>query len=260
MGAGDIASCALTADSETAALLESLPGTVFTAGDDAYEDGSAYDFSRCYAPTWGRLKARTRPAIGNHDRISQNGALYFAYFGSAAGQAPDGWYSFELGGWHIVVLDADCGSVGGCGTGSRELTWLESDLAAHPAACTMAIWHQPRFSSGLHGDDHQVAPFWEALMAAGAEIVVNGHDHDYERFAPQDPDGTLDPAKGIREFVVGTGGAELRAFTSLQPNSEVRNASTHGVIEFGLYPNGYTWRFLGVPGSSFTDSGSGTCH
>ncbi len=260
MGAGDIASCGLTADTATAALVESIQGAVFTAGDDAYPSGTPQQFADCYGPTWGRFRGRTHPALGNHDWETPGAAGYFGYFGSAAGPAPGGWYSYDLATWHVVVLDSECAAAGGCGDGSPQLAWLRADLAAHPAACTLAIWHHPRFSSGQHGDDADVGAFWQALYAAGAELVVNGHDHDYERFAPQAPDGSRDTGRGLREFVVGTGGASLRPFAGVVPNSEVRNASTYGVLVLTLEPGAYRWRFVGVPGSSFGDEGAGVCH
>jgi 3',5'-cyclic AMP phosphodiesterase CpdA len=234
---------------------------VFTTGDNAYSRGTRAEFRRCYDPSWGQFRSRTRPAAGNHDFLTNTGAPYFAYFGAAAGTAPDGWYSYDSGTWHVVVLNSNCAQVGGCGEGSRQLAWLQADLAAHPVACTVAIWHHPRFSSGEHGSDIRSADFWNVLYAAGAELVLNGHDHDYERFAPQDPEARLDPARGIREFVVGTGGESLRLFNPRQPvaNSEVRGGS-YGILVLDLAPGGYDWHFVGVQGRGFSDNGSGTCH
>jgi hypothetical protein len=234
---------------------------VFTAGDNAYENGSASDFADCYDPTWGRHKARTRPAAGNHDWQTQNAQGYRDYFGPAAVNAVgDTWYSYNLGAWHVVVLDANCSRVGGCGADSKQGTWLAADLAASDAACTLAIWHQPRFSSGdEHGNDPSVDPFWRALYSAGADVIVNGHDHDYERFAPQDPDANEDRARGLREFVVGTGGASLRGFDDPQKNSELRVATSPGVIAFTLHSHGYDWRWIPTEGT-VTDTGSARCH
>jgi hypothetical protein len=259
VGAGDIADCGLVADGATADLVDAIPGTVFTAGDNAYPDGSAAEFRDCYGPTWGRFLARTKPAPGNHDHVTKDLAGYLGYFGTAA--APNGasWYSYDLGTWHVVVLDSSCGDVGGCGPASAQGTWLGADLAASKTRCTLAIWHHPRFSSGEHGNDGEVAPFWQALYVAGADVVVNGHDHDYERFAPQDPAGKADPARGLREFVVGTGGADLRDFLAIKRNSVVRASGAHGVIRFVLRPTGYDWTFTSTTGE-FRDSGSGTCH
>ena len=244
VGAGDIADCGLDDDTATADLVAGTPGTVFTAGDNVYPDGTADQFRDCYGPTWGRFLDRTRPAAGNHDWDTKRLAGYLDYFGTNA--APDGksWYSYDLGAWHIVVLDSDCGSVGGCGADLPQGRWLATDLAASRAGCTLAIWHHPRFSSGEHGNDADVAPFWRALYDAGADLVINGHDHDYERFAPQDPDGRVDQARGIREFVVGTGGAALRTFPMTVVNSEVRIAGTHGVIRLVLHPGSYDWTFM----------------
>jgi hypothetical protein len=259
VGAGDIADCGLDDDSATAKLIDALPGAVFTAGDNAYPDGTAEQFRDCYGPTWGRFLDRTRPAAGNHDWQTKGLAGYLGYFGAAA--APDGtsWYSYDLGTWHVIVLDSDCGSVGGCGADSVQGRWLSADLAASGARCTLAIWHHPRFSSGEHGNDAEVAPFWRALYDAGADVVINGHDHDYERFAPQDPNAQLDRGRGIREFVVGTGGAALRAFPTTAANSELRTAVAHGVIRLVLHRASYEWSFLPTTGE-LTDSGSGPCH
>ena len=260
VGAGDIADCGSTHDEATAALVETLPGIVFTAGDNAYETGSAAEYRKCYDPSWGRFRDRTRPAIGNHDAVTAAGANYFAYFGSAAGTAPDGWYSYEAGAWHVIVLNSNCPGPNGCGEGSAQLAWLRADLAGHPDGCTLAVWHHPRFSSGQHGNDLAVAPFWQVLYAAGADLIVNGHDHDYERFGPQTPAGALDATRGIREIVVGTGGKSLRRFHKLVPNSEVRNAASYGVLRLELAPRSYRWQFVDVQATGFSDSGSEACH
>jgi hypothetical protein len=261
VGAGDIASCGLDGDTQTAKLIEGVAGTVFTAGDNAYETGSAQEFGNCYDPTWGRFKDRTRPAAGNHDWGTPNAQGYRDYFGAAAvNDAGDTWYSYDLGTWHVIVLDANCANVGGCGADSKQGKWLAADLVAHPAFCTMAIWHQPRFSSGdEHGNDPSVGPFWDALHAAGADVVVNGHDHDYERFAPQDPQGRIDRQRGIREFVVGTGGASLRGFSKPVANSELRLSLGPGVIKFTLHAQSYDWQWIPAA-SQVTDSGSAPCH
>jgi Calcineurin-like phosphoesterase len=259
IGAGDIADCGLDADEATARLVAAVEGTVFTAGDDAYPSGSESDFRDCYDPTWGRFLDRTRPAPGNHDHLTRDLAGYRAYFGSAA--TPDGtvWYSYDLAAWHVIVLDSSCELVGGCGEDSEQGRWLADDLAASTAHCTIAIWHHPRWSSGQHGSDPVVTPFWRALYEAGADIVINGHDHDYERFRPQDPAGRLDPDRGIREFVVGTGGADTRPFSTIAANSALRATGIHGVIRFVLGSTAYDWEFLSTTGE-LTDSGHGTCH
>jgi hypothetical protein len=260
VGAGDIADCAAGGDEQTASLLDTIGGTVFTAGDNAYPNGTAAQFTDCYGPTWGRHLARTKPAAGNHDWETKDLAGYYGYFGTVAHPAGTSWYSYDLGSWHVIVLDADCEQVGGCAADSKQGKWLADDLAGSKAKCTMAIWHQPRFSSGKeHGDDTAVSPFWEALYDAGADVVVNGHDHDYERFAPQDPDARADDARGLREFVVGTGGAELRDFTAPRPNSLVRAAHSYGVLRFVLHQSGYEWRFISTDGQ-FSDSGAAACH
>ena len=261
VGAGDIADCKdLSGAEATAKLLDQLPGTIMAVGDLAYPDGSKENFV-CYDKTWGRAKSRTRPAPGNHEFHSSGASPYFDYFGATAGDPKTGYYSYELGTWHIVVLNSECKDVGGCEPGSPQEKWLRSDLAAHPAACKLAYWHKPLFSSGgAHGNDITVKPLFQALYDAHADVVVGGHDHDYERFAPQKPDGTADPARGIREFVVGTGGKNHRPFGPPIRNSEVRDATAFGVLELTLKPNSYDWQFIPEAGKSFTDSGTGTCH
>jgi hypothetical protein len=261
IGAGDIADCKdLSGAEATAKLLDQLPGTVMAVGDLAYPDGSKENFV-CYDRTWGRVKSRTRPAAGNHEFHAAGATPYFDYFGAAAGAPKTGYYSYELGTWHIIVLNSECKDVGGCEAGSPQEKWLRSDLAAHPAACTLAYWHKPLFSSGgAHGNDLIVKPLWQALYEANADVVVGGHDHDYERFAPQTPDGAADPGRGIREFVVGTGGKNHRPFGEPKPNSELRDATAFGVLKLTLKPNTYDWQFIPEAGKSFTDSGSGTCH
>jgi hypothetical protein len=261
VGAGDIADCKdLSGAEATAKLLDKIPGTVMAVGDLAYPDGSKENFT-CYAKTWGRAKSRTRPAPGNHEFRFAGASPYFDYFGAAAGDPKTGYYSYELGTWHIIVLNSECKDVGGCEAGSTQEKWLRADLAAHPAACTLAYWHKPLFSSGsAHGNDLRVKPLFQALYEANADVLVTGHDHDYERFAPQTPDGAADPARGIREFVVGTGGKDHRPFGSPKPNSELRDATAFGVLKLTLKPNAYDWQFIPEAGKSFTDSGSGTCH
>ncbi len=261
IGAGDIADCSdLSGAEATAKLLEANPGTVMALGDLAYPNGTAENF-KCYDQTWGRVKSRTRPAVGNHEFHSKGATYYFEYFGPTAGEPRTGYYSYELGSWHIVVLNSECKEVGGCEAGSAEEKWLREDLAAHPSGCTLAYFHKPRFSSGLiHGDDLEVRPLWQALYDYNAEIVINGHDHDYERFAPQDPGGQADPRRGIREFVVGTGGKSHREFGVAKPNSEVRNNDAYGVLKLTLKAAGYDWQFIPEAGKTFTDAGSGNCH
>lgn len=263
VGAGDIASCDdLSGAYATAKLVEQIPGTVFAVGDLAYPNGSDLDFKNCYGPTWGRFKDRTKPAPGNHEYHSTGASGYTNYFGATAGDPKKGYYSYDLGQWHILSLNSECADVGGCDMNSPQGKWLQQDLKDHVAGCTLAYFHKPLFSSGLaHGNDVEVKPLWELLYHAGADIVINGHDHDYERFAPQDPNGKADPVHGIREFVVGSGGKNShRFFASTRPNSEVRNADTFGVLKLTLHPKSYDWQFVPQEGKSFTDAGSGNCH
>jgi hypothetical protein len=257
---GDIASCTSTADEATAQLVATLPGVLATLGDLAYESGTTDEFAQCYDPMWGQFKSRTRPAPGNHEYGSPGAAPYFAYFGSRAGTGAGGYYSYNLGAWHVVALNSNCGPAGGCGAGSPQELWLRDDLRKSWAKCTLAYWHHPRFSSGQHGSDATVAPLWQALVDARAEIVLSGHDHDYERFMPQAADGTLDPVNGIREFVVGTGGKSLYPIVGQAPNSSIRDSQTYGVLRLTLARGRYSFRFLPVLGGTFTDSGRGVCH
>jgi Calcineurin-like phosphoesterase len=233
---------------------------VLLLGDNQYFDGALWKYQTAFAPTWGRLGSLLRPAPGNHEYETAGATGYFDYFGPAAGERSRGYYSYDLGTWHVVVLNSNCAAIGGCGPGSLQLRWLAEDLAAHPRACTLAYWHHPRFSSGQHGDDPTYEAFWQALYKAGADVVLVGHDHDYERFAPQDPSAKADPEHGIRELVVGTGGRETRPFAAVRPNSQVRNDRDLGVLKLRLRVDGYDWEFLPIPGGTFTDSGSAGCH
>jgi hypothetical protein len=245
----------------TADLLAGLRlDAVLPLGDLQYEDGDLASFQAVYHPTWGRFRAVTRPVVGNHEYGTRDAAGYFSYWGRVAGDPAKGWYSYDLGSWHLIALNSQCRHIGGCGPGSPQERWLRADLAAHPAECTLAYWHEPRFSSGHHGDKPDLDGLWRALHEAGAEVVLNGHDHVYERFAPQDPSGTLDDTRGVRQFVVGTGGANHRAFETVKPNSEVRNADTFGVLVLTLGTGHYAWRFVPEPGKEFTDAGTGECH
>jgi hypothetical protein len=260
VAAGDIASCSSSGDEATAALLDNIDGTVAILGDNAYESGSPSEYADCYEPSWGRHIARTKPAPGNHDYLTAGAAGYYGYFGAAAGDPSKGYYSYDLGAWHIIVLNSQCKAVvGDCTPNGEEVQWLRADLAAHSQTCTLAYWHHPRFSSGLNGSDIYVDAFWQALYEYHADVVLNGHDHDYERFALQDPSGNADEQRGIREFVVGTGGASHIAFVAPSANSEVRDDQTYGVLKLTLHPKGYDWQFIPVAGATFTDSGSGTC-
>jgi len=261
LAAGDIASCPASGAEATARLLDALPGTVAALGDEAYPDGSAANFRSCYGPTWGRHRARTRPAVGNHEYNSRGAVPYFAYFGAAAGDPRLGYYSYDLGMWHVVVINSNCAEVGGCRAGSAQERWLRADLAASGARCTLAYWHHPLFTSGAtHGPEKELRPIFAALYDAGTELVLTGHNHQYERFAPLAPDGRPDPVRGIRTFVVGTGGASHYPFRAAMTGSEVRDNTTFGVLRLDLRPGGYDWSFVPVAGGRLNDSGTGSCH
>jgi len=258
IGAGDIATGG-SGDEATANLLDVMPGTVFTLGDNAYGSGTDAEFADYYAPTWGRHRARTLPSAGNHDYNTAGAAGYFNYFGAAAGDPGQGYYSYNLGGWHIVVLNSNCSQVGGCSAGSAQEQWLRADLAANESVCIAAYWHHPLFTNGAHSPSTSVRPFWQALYDYGAEIILNGHDHNYQRFSPQNPYGAADP-NGIREFVAGTGGASHIPFT--QPpviNTEARDDTAFGVLKLTLRATGYDWQFIAEAGNAYTDSGSASC-
>ena len=260
IGAGDIASCSSDGDEATAKLIDGVDGTVFTLGDNAYERGSPGEYRDCYDPTWGRERARTRPVPGNHEYGTRGAAGYFEYFGGAAGKSGEGWYAYDAGTWRVYVLNSNCDEVGGCDAGSAQERWLHDDLAANPRQCVLAMWHHPLFNSGEHGNNPITRPLWQDLYDAGADLVLNGHDHTYERFGPQAPDGRLDADRGIVEMVVGTGGRSHYPFPIVRDNSLVRDGTTWGVLRLVLSDGGWSFRFLPVPGATFTDSGDGTCH
>jgi hypothetical protein len=275
IGAGDIAKCGKQlADAEqTARLLDRFFGdysssgeqkpdqaVVFTLGDNAYTRGTAREFAECYDRTWGRHKEHTRPAVGNHEYRTRDARPYYNYFGNAAGEPGKGYYSYDLGDWHIVVLNTVCVVVKGCGPGSPQYQWLVQDLKQNPRRCTLAYMHHPLFSSGKHGGERQILPLVEVLYEAGADVLLAGHEHNYERFAPQSPIGKFDPERGLRQFIVGTGGRERRKIRRPVPNSEVRDRSTYGVLQLSLHPDSYDWEFIPVAGGEFRDSGSGQCH
>ena len=262
VGAGDIVDCIDRVGSiKTAALIDKIPGMVFTLGDNVYESGSIEDFAQCYEPTWGRFRNRTRPAPGNHDYRMRGARGYFQYFGPAAGDPARGYYGYDIGAWHVIVLNSNCKEIGGCGAASAEAAWLKQDLASHPALCTVAMYHHPRFSSASHGDITWMDDLWKILAAGGVDVVLAGHDHVYERFAPLDAAGRPDADHGIRSFIVGTGGKSHYKFDkALHPASEAHNADTFGVLKLTLHPDSYDWEFLPVAGGSFHDSGSGRCH
>jgi len=245
---------------------------VLDLGDNQYECGSLTAYNQAYDPTWGRVKSITYPAPGNHEYLTSasnstgcnaanaNAAGYFNYFGAVAGTPGQGWYSFDIGTWHLISLNSQCSAVGGCGTSSPQYAWLQADLAAHSNYCTLAYWHVPLFSSGGRAAANSRS-WWQLLYNANADVVLTGHDHIYERFAPQDANGNLDLARGLREFIVGTGGGNHTAITSVAANSEVRDSTTFGVLKLTLHPTSYDWQFVPAAGNgTFTDSGSSACH
>jgi len=260
-GAGDIAKCGVNGDEETAKLLDNMPGTVFTTGDDAYPIGSREQFQDCYDPTWGRHKARTKPTAGNHEYYTPNASAYFDYFGEAAGDPDKGYYSYNIGPWHMIALNSNCSEIGGCKDGSLQEQWLQSDLTSNATTCSLAYFHHPLFSSGPHNNTAEVRDLWQTLYNNNVDLAVNGHDHTYERFQPQDPRGSLDLSRGILEFVVGTGGTDnLYNFTDIKDNSVVRYNDSQGIIKFTLYSKSYEWEYIPIAGFDFSDKGSGRCH
>jgi hypothetical protein len=269
-GLGKPGACRQQATSD---LLVSLaPAAVLSLGDVQYECGGYAAFLQVYDPTWGRLKSITHPVVGNHEYLTSTvtgtdctpsnagAAGYFRYFGSAAGAPGNGYYSFDLGSWHLIALNSNCADAGGCVPGTPQGDWLAADLAAHHNVCTLAYWHIPLFSSGRFTAQNSKT-FWQALYNANADLILNGHDHIYERFAPQTPAGMLDTARGIRQFTVGTGGENHTAITgTLSANSEVLNDDTFGVLKLTLHATSYAWQFIPASGATFTDSGSASCH
>ena len=264
LAAGDIAECDHGGDEATARILaEHRRATIAALGDLAYQHGSHEDFERCFGPSWGRFRDRIRPATGNHDHATRRAAGYARYFGKRAA-AGDGFrYSYDVGQWHVVVLDSDCWRVGGCGPADPQARWLRADLRRHARRCTLAYWHRPPFSSGRYGDPEDTArvrPLWRTAVEAGVDVVLTGHEHSYERFAPMDAEGTADP-RGTRLFIVGTGGGNLRRYRRPRlQTTQVRNDDTWGVLRLTLRATGYAWRFLPVRGARFADAGSGRCH
>jgi hypothetical protein len=250
VGAGDIATCTNNNDEATAKLIDKIPGTVFTAGDDAYPSGSAANFKDCYDPTWGRFKARTEPVPGNHEYKTSGASAYFNYFNNIPS-----YYAYDLGSWRIYALNSEID----ISATSAEVQWLKADLAANPRQCVLAYWHEPRWSSGkTHGSSTKVNILWQTLYNAGAELVINGHEHDYERFTQMNANGN--PVRsGMREIVAGTGGAGLYSFGKILSTSQVHNSSTHGVLKLTLNPTSYSWKFVPVAGKTFTDGGTTNC-
>jgi hypothetical protein len=270
-GEGNGVDCAMKATSDLALGLD--PDAVLVLGDLQYDCGGYQAFLESYDPSWGRLKALTHPVPGNHEYEEASGsgsgagtdcstapdaAGYFRYFGAAAGTPGQGWYSFDVGAWHMIALNSNCPHIGGCGGNTPQGQWLAADLAANDSRCTLAYWHYPRFSSGSHGNSSSVTRMWEMLDAAGVDVVLAGHDHDYERFAPLDPAQQLDP-DGIRSFVVGTGGRKPRPFPNEEAGSEVRIGDSFGVLELALGAESYGWEFLPTSGGAPLDEGTGAC-
>lgn len=273
--AGDIACGSSSADigmpckqAATAAVIATInPSLVLPLGDNQYEAGSLSDFQTFYQPTWGKFKAISRPIVGNHEYGTTGAKGYFDYFNGVnvqagpAGDRAKGYYSYDTGNWHMIALNGECDKVGGCQSGSAQEQWLQQDLAAHPSACTLAYWHEPRFSSGFaEATAFNFVDFWQDLYAAHADIVLNGHAHYYERYAPSDPQGNIDRVNGIREFIVGTGGRDFNGLVAALPNSEIRNNTTFGVLKLTLHAQSYDWQFVPISGQSFTDAGTTQCH
>jgi acid phosphatase type 7 len=256
VGAGDISICGQKGDDQTADLLANIPGTIFSVGDNSNESGTAYEYLNCFGPSWGQFLDRLYPVPGNHDYVTDNASPYFDYFSGGPLTRGKGYYSYDLGSWHVIALN----SVIDISTDSLQVAWVREDLASHKNLCTLAYWHHPRWTSGESGNDGRMAAIWQILYAHGVDVVVNGNEHMYERFAPLDPDGKMDLTHGIREFVVGTGGASHYRFGIIQANSQVRENSTFGVLKFDLLTNGYDWEFIPVEGMDFTDTGSDACH
>jgi hypothetical protein len=249
---GDIAGCRADFEDEaTARLVDGMAGTVALLGDVVYENGTWEDFRKCYAPSWGRLLSRSRPAPGNHEYRTNEAGPYYSYFGWRAGPDRRGYYTYTHGSWRVYSLNSERNF-------AAQERWLRSHLASNPAKCVLAYWHKPLFTSGREPPETKMRPIFKVLYEARADIVLSGHNHNYERFAPQDHNGKA-ASKGIRQFVVGTGGARLIAFEAARPNSRIRYRERHGVLKLTLGPGTYDWRFVSVPGSRWTDTGSGTC-
>ncbi|MBP2337660.1 hypothetical protein JOF41_003838 [Saccharothrix coeruleofusca] len=256
VGVGDISDSG-SGDSVTADLLDDIPGTVFTLGDNVYDSGTRSEFSSYYEPTWGRHKARTRPSPGNHDYNTSGASGYYDYFGAQAGPSGRGYYSYDLGDWHVISLNSNISM----SAGSPQERWLRADLAASTKRCTVAYWHHPLFTSGAnHSPSTATRPLFQALYDYNADVVLTGHNHQYERFAPQNPNGGLDTARGIRSFVAGMGGAGHYRFGTIKPNSEARNSDTYGVLKLTLHSDSYDWQFVPEAGRSYSDSGTTACH
>jgi acid phosphatase type 7 len=261
VGAGDIADCDHDRDAATAKLVGRIRGTVYTIGDNVQDVGASREFKNCYGPTWGKYKKRTRPAVGNHEYMTRNAAPYYDYFGARAGARGKGYYSYDSGRWHVVALNSNCERIGGCGLRSPQGRWLRNDLAKNPAKCTIAYFHHPLFASGDRVESEAVRPLWRMLYGRNADVILSAHAHRYERFAPQNPYGRLDRQRGIRQFIVGTGGARpIAPMGKKDPNTQARNDKTRGVLRLNLNAGSYSWKFVPVAGRTFTDSGTDRCH
>ncbi len=259
VGAGDIGDCSGGAD-RTGKLLDLIPGTVFTLGDNAYKDGTDADFLKCYEPFWGKHKSRTRPAIGNHEYHTKGAAGHFKYYGASAGDPAKGYYSYDAGSWHVIVLNSNCGDIGGCDGNSAQMQWLVADLQANAAKkCTAAMWHHPRWNAGRHSPSTGMQPMWKTLYDNGADLVLGGHDHNYQRWKPLDANGVEDTAKGIRSIVVGTGGADFYPVGN-DARIDAKESDTWGVLKLTLKTGSYDWEFVGEAGKTFVDKGSANCH
>ncbi|HEX2140846.1 MAG TPA: metallophosphoesterase [Candidatus Limnocylindria bacterium] len=259
LAVGDLTNCP-EMSSGVPELVASLPGPLLAVGDIVDPGGSYQEYRDCYEPQWGALRDRIWPVPGNHDYNVPGAGPYFAYFGLDAGTPGAGWYSRDLGWWHVVALNSICPAVGGCDQDSQQVQWLIEDLAAHPARCTLAFFHHPRFSSGDGAAPPRTETIWKVLYDAGADVVLNGHDHHYDRFAPLAPDGSIDERRGIRQFTVGTGGASRSRGTGQAPQSEFLTREHHGVLQLALHRDRYEWQFISAADGAVIDSGSDTCH
>ena len=259
VGAGDVGNCDNDSGrhaQETGRLLDKIDGTVFVAGDAAYLHGNAAEFAGCFDPAWGRHKARMRPSPGNHEYVTPGATAYFDYFGGNAGAAGLGFYSYNLGAWHVVSLNSSAPAA----AGSEQYVWLQGDLAINrDARCTLAYFHFPRFTSGTTRDGLAMIDIWRLLYNSGVDVVVSAHHHGYERFDPQDADGLPNPASGVREFVAGSGGAPLYPFMGIAPNSAQR-ISAYGVLKLTLRNDDYDWEFIEAGTEALLDRGTAVCH
>jgi hypothetical protein len=253
VGAGDIAMCDTPGAEQTARLLDAIPGTVFTAGDNTYPSATERSFKDCYGPTWGRHRSRTRPSPGNHDYDASNAAYYYQYFGANAGDGR-GYYSYRLGDWLVLSLNSNVAA----GEGSPQYQWVESTLRDQPSRCALAYWHHPVITSGPNGDHPHMQALWGLLVERGVELVMSGHDHIYERYTPMDAHLGPDPVGGTRLFIAGTGGARPYPIVARKPQSEVQS-SVWGVLKLTLRGDAYDWEFVAVPGTGFHDAGTASC-